>query len=234
MLKTTLFVWCLLLTTSSYNAQFTFESPNYQEFNPYSQLDYPITDPFSYYQPFNHPMYQQQYNVPIDSKDYDSSFYFREPDVGLLNSTGIPKLSELNIVGRTKIGNQQNQPDDSPVGSTRIGGRPRKPTRPIIGRPRPGAKPSVGTNPNESDSGNEQRLVPLLNWLRGILLRFIALLARLFPNLYSTVYSTQTFTEVSTCTVSTTACAGRRRRAFIEHLIKHSANEQLSTSITPE
>ena len=251
MLKATLFVWCLLLASSSYNAQFAFQSPYYQEYNPYSELgSYPMTDASPYYQSFYQPMYEQdQYYGPDDDEDeeYFSPFYMREPGIGRLNGTGkLGKPNRPNFAGRPNIGNRPNRPlgiagrpsiggkPNRPIGSKPdIAGRPGKPTRPILGRPRPGAKPSGG----KPDADNKQKPTPFLNWLRRILLRWIAFLAQLFPNLFTTVTSTQTITEVSTCTVSTTACAGRRRRAVIEDLIDHTSDEQLeriSFSITPE
>jgi len=268
MLKATLFVWCLLLASSSYNAQFAFESPYYQEYNPYSELgSYPNTDTSPYYQPFYHPMYEQdQYYGPDEDEDeeYFSPFYMREPGIGRLNGTGkLGKPNRPNFAGRPNIGNRPNRPlgiagrpsiggkpnrplgiagrpsiggkpnrpnrPNRPIGSKPdIAGRPGKPTRPFLGRPRPGAKPS---------GDNKQKPTPFLNWLRRILMKWISFLATLFPNLFTTVTSTQTITEVSTCTISTTACAGRRRRAVIEDLIDHNSDEQLeriSSSITPE
>ncbi len=257
MLKGTLFIWCLLLASSSYNAQFASLSPDdpHQEFDPYLPFGgYPNTDFSSYHPSFYHPMYEQEQYYGLDEdededEDFYTSSYFREPGVGRRNGTGkIGKPNRLNIAGRPSIGNRPNRPLGSapkrpnrpnrPLGSKpkqpNIAGRPGKPKRPVIGRPRPGVKPGAGSKPGKPGAGNKQRPTLFLNWLRRLLQRFIAILARLFPNLYSTVYSTQTFTEISTCTISTTACAGRRRRAFIEHLIKHNTDDQLSTYITPE
>ncbi len=44
-------------------------------------------------------------------------------------------------------------------------------------------------------------------------------LASLFPDQFSTITKTETKTSFFTCTKSTTACAGRRRRAIIKDLL---------------
>lgn len=261
MLKATLFVWCLLLATSSYNAQFTIENPYYhQGYNPYySQLGgYPITDPSSYYHSFYHPMYDQdQYYGPYEDEgeDYYTSFYMRSPGIIRQNGTlKIGKPNRLNIAGRPSIGNRPNRPE--------VTGRPSagaKPNRPIGSRPN---RPNINGRPGKlglqncptcqniwpckncqidviNPDGTTVTKPGLVRWLRRILIKWIPVLTVIFPNLFSTVTNTQTVIQVSTCTVSTTACAGRRRRAVIKDLIDQVvADEQLEremfASITPE
>lgn len=287
MLKTTLFVWCLLLASSSYNAQFANGGTNYQEYDPYLQFGgYPITDPSIYHPSFYHPIYEQDQYYALDEdedQDYSSSLYFRKPGgIRRVNGTGkIGKPNRLNTAGRPNIRGKPKRPlgskpirpniagkPGSPMKQNRpnIAGRPGKPIRckwctnggikpgligaiggigsGALGGIGSGALGGIGSGSINIGGGgllsallsgiNFNNRPGILNLLRQILLNWISFLSALFPNLFTSVTSTQTVTQVSTCTISTTACAGRRRRAFIDDLLDKASSEELSTSIAPE
>lgn len=164
-------------------------------------------------------------NAEIAVQNYDEEyfspdFYLHwESDVRLRNAS-----ADINIAARTSIGNKQSLPKiDSINYKLNTAGLPAgKPTRPIIdNRRRLTANPSGGANPSK------QMPTPILNWIRRILQRFIGLLSRLFPNIFSTNSAMTTISITSVyCTHSTTQCVRRRRRDVINHIINHTAKEQ--------